>query len=212
MNQGPLKNQSFFDTDMFKNAQGVGGLVEDPAKKPPATNAPADPNAGDALGQGMNPGMRLDMGQPGMDQPGMGMGGGGHNPVVAQPTGTVPGQEMQEEAEGENFWGQLAQALSPFLQKRNLKPMGDPKMTDRNENKYELLLGPKTDPRTGLPMQLPESDPDQLYRDANELARTTGGRIQGLPFIDDNQIWHIPLQMGGSSGQKAVSKAKNNGR
>lgn len=156
-------------------------------------------------GQGLDPNAGLGL----AGQSAHSIAPAGHTPIKAQPSGVMPEQDM-DAAQQPDFWSQLANAISPFLEQRNLRIMGNPKLVDRNNSVYELVLGPKVDPRTGQPMQLPDANVSQLFQDANQIAQAAGGRIHGLPYIDEKQIWHIPLQIGG--GQKPVSKSNKGAR
>jgi hypothetical protein len=209
VSQGGDKYASILDDSLFKEAIGTP-TFEPPTADPGMAGLFDKPQRGE---QNPTPGERdpnadIDLGLAGDNPRSIAPNGTPHQPIKAQPSGVVPEEEV-EASEQPDFWSQLANAISPFLEKRNLRIMGNPKLTDRQNSVYELLLGPKLDPRTGQPMQLPDANVAQLYADANEIANSAKGRIHGLPYIDEKQIWHIPLQIGGAGGQKAVSKSKN---
>lgn len=219
VNQGALKNQSIFDNVLFnKLGQGAIGLDPNKNKKPDQQGPPGSqgpPGLQDTMNSGMGSGMpdQLDQDrnppQEAMQdhQPGIAPAGGSQ-PIRAVPDDSVMQEEMNM-ADQPTFWENLANKISPLLQQRNLRPAGNPKLTDRNENVYDLALMPIEDPRTGQPMKLPPSVTAQLFADAKQIATTSGGIIKGLPYIDERQIWHIPLQIGGGNSQKTVSKPGN---
>ncbi len=218
INQGGLKHKEIIDSDIFEKValSSLPGQVFDND-----FSTPQDKSVSDAMSQGGLDPARHDSLNPdrnsGRDLDDLGIAGGnanavapaGHQPIKAQPTGVVPDEDVDVSQEP-TFWEQLAQAISPFMKQRHLQLLGSPKISDNKNNVYELLMGPKLDPRTQQPMQLPDAAPDQLYADANEIARAAGGRIFGIPFIDSKSVWHIPLQLGGDENQ-AQQKVEKGG-
>lgn len=170
-----------------------------------AIKRPATTDHNVSKGQGLDPNANLGL----AGQSASSIAPAGHTPIKAQPSGTVDEQQLDPSQEP-NFWEQLAAAISPFLEQRNLQLAATPKMIDRNRNIYELLLAPQTDPQSGQPMQLPNANIQQLFQDANLIAQAAKGRIDGLPHIDPKGVWHIPLAIGG--GQKPVSKQNKKAR
>ncbi len=208
VNQGGTKHESIVNSDLFEKI-ALGDL---PGQMPgmPGQGKPDTGEIGDVLSQGGLDPSRHDRLDPKLnDHEGLGLAGenassiapSGHQPIKAQPTGVMPEEDI-DVSQQPTFWSQLAQAISPFMKERFLQLLGSPKLTDNKNGVYELLMGPKNDPRTGQPMQLPDADSGQLYADAEQIAKAARGRIYGIPFIDSNQVWHIPLQLGEGQGQQ----------
>lgn len=202
INQGGFRNDTILGNDIFKKtAFGDPNLQLEPDEPKQNTNT--------ALQDVTNQGTLGNRFKEEQEQPDLGAIGNNPNtiqpaggPVRAQPTGTVQ-QGQEDPSQKPQFWAQLANTLTPFLKERNLRVMGNPKVVDKNKNVYELLLGPKIDPRTQQVMMLPDADLNQLYSDAQKIADAASGRIEGLPYIDEHQVWHIPLQVGGMKVTKA---------
>lgn len=209
-NQGLFKNAlNFQGGDMFDKVDPKGrqDLIKTPSSDVTTTNPEMQQAVNDgALGNRLDPKTQdenPDLGIAGENASSIAPAGGA---VVAQPSGA----EIEEDpTQKDDFWDTLVNVLSPWMQKRNLMLAGSPKPVDKNTNTYDLVFMPKVDPRTGQQMKLPEVSLSDLKRDANGIAQQARGRINGVPYVDTKQMWHIPLQLGGGgTGEKLVHKAK----
>ena len=157
--QGPLKNQSILESALFKKyAEGASALINDPKAPKPGNDLQNAMNSGYSDIDGIAGRQDMDRNPPAdamNTEPGITPASPSQpsQPVKALPTGSMTPEEGNV-TDQPTFWENLANQLSPFLQQRNLRIVGSPKLTDRNENVYDLLLGPMIDPRTRQPMEL----------------------------------------------------------
>lgn len=203
VSQGGLKYESMWDTDLFKNAQGAGALIDDPVKKPENNKPPADlqqatmegglnaPGQADKLEHNVDPLNQNPVSSQGIAPAGNGIGG-------SSPASQFLGQDpdAQEQNDPNAIWTAERQKIRSFI--GNDFGM---KLTQNPDGTFSVSLKPPGN----IPVQDPTGFMDSL------LQHIGGGTVneEDTPAVSDaGGVLTLKYRPSGAGPQKISPKGK----